>query len=49
MATIIDQMTEIYVFVADFFKARPALAHWRGSNNCEPAFSDAEMITIALM
>lgn len=49
MATIIDQMTEIYCFVDDFLKAHTQLAHWRRSPNHQPAFSDAEVITIALM
>lgn len=49
MSSSIDQMTEIYVFVDDFLKANPHLAHWRISNNSQPAFSDSEVITIALM
>lgn len=49
MANIINEMTTAYVFIADFLAARPALAAWRGSNNAEPAFTDAEVITIALM
>jgi hypothetical protein len=42
-------MTEIYVFVDDFLKAHPRRAGWRLSPNCRPAFSDAEVITIALL
>lgn len=42
-------MTQTYCFVADFFKARPGLLNWRCSNNSVPAFTDAEVITIALM
>jgi hypothetical protein len=42
-------MTEIYVFVADYLKAHPQLAHWRRSPNADPAFTDAEIITMALM
>lgn len=49
MATIIDQMTEIYCFVDDFFKAHTGLARWRHSPNADPAFADSEVITIALM
>ena len=49
MATIIDQMTQIYVFVDDFLKAHASLARWRTSPNALPAFTDAEVITIALM
>jgi hypothetical protein len=42
-------MIEIYCFVDDFFKTRPDLLSWRCSPNSEPAFTDAEVITIALM
>jgi len=49
MGTIIDQMTAIYVFVADNLQQQKKLADWRESNNAEPAFSDAEVITIGLM
>ena len=42
-------MTQIYVFVDDYLKAHPKLAHWRGSPNADPALTDAEIITIALM
>ena len=47
--SITDQMTHLYVFVDDFLKARPALASWRRSPNNTPTFSDAEVITVALM
>lgn len=49
MASIIDQMTQTYVFVDDFLKAHTGLAHWRTSPNSDPAFTDSEVITIALM
>lgn len=49
MASIIDQMTDTYVFVDDFLKANKGLAHWRNSPNALPAFTDSEVITIALM
>jgi len=49
LITIIDQMTEIYCFVSDYFKANPKLAHWRCSPNEVPLFTDAEVISIALM
>jgi hypothetical protein len=42
-------MTEIYVFVDDFLRAHPRRAHWRRSPNSCPAFTDAEVITIALL
>src|SRR5262245_66674744 len=48
MPSIDDQITEIYVFVDDYLKQRPALARWRESNNNHPAFSDAEALTIGL-
>lgn len=47
--SIADQLTAIYVFVDDFLKANSAIANWRRSNNQRPAFTDAEVITIALM
>jgi len=42
-------MTEIYSFVDDYLKAHPSLARWRCSHNCEPAFTDAEVLAIAVM
>lgn len=49
MATIEHQLTESYCFVDDYLKTHPELARWRRSNNAEPAFTDAEVITIAVM
>lgn len=49
MTSIEHQMTEIYVFVDDFLKAHPHRARWRRSPNSRPAFTDAEVITIALL
>jgi len=49
LATIIDQMTEIYCFIDDYLKADPRRAAWRSSPNSDPAFTDAEVLTIALM
>jgi transposase len=43
------QMTEIYCFVDDFLKAHPQLAQWRHSPHAQPRFSDAEVLTIALL
>lgn len=48
MPSIDDQITEIYVFVDDYLKQHPALAQWRESNNNQPVFSDAEVLTIGL-
>lgn len=43
------QMTEIYCFVDDFLKTHPGLAHWRRSPHAQPQFSDAEVLTLALL
>lgn len=48
-ASIDHQMTEIYCFVDDYLRAHPHRAHWRRSPNAQPAFTDAEVITIALL
>lgn len=48
MPSINDQLTEIYVFIDDHLKQHPEKAQWRDSNNAEPAFSDAEVLTIGL-
>ena len=42
-------MTEIYCFVDDFLRAHPQQAQWRQSPNRSPRFTDAEVITIALL
>jgi hypothetical protein len=47
--SINHQLTVSYVFVDNFFKAHPAQAQWRTSNHNAPLFSDAEVLTIALM
>lgn len=44
-----DSMLTIYYFVDEFLKAHPALAHWRRSPHAHPQFSDAEVVTIALL
>ena len=49
MTTIEDELTEIYCFVDDAFKAHQDWAAWRRSNNAHPAFTDAEVVTLALM
>jgi len=49
MSSIEDQLTAIYCFVDDFLKAHPSLASWRRSPNDEPAFTDAEVITLGLV
>src|SRR3954470_10155075 len=49
MPSIIDQLTQLYVFVDDFLTAHPALAQWRQSPHDTPAFADAEVLTLALL
>lgn len=44
-----QQMTEIYCFVDEFFKTHPRLAQWRRSPHAQPRFSDAEVVTMALL
>ena len=43
------QMTEIYCFVDEFLQTHPTLAPWRRSPHAQPQFSDAEVLTIALL
>ena len=40
-------MTELYCYLDEYFKAQPA--QWRHSPNSRPPFTDAEVLTIALM
>lgn len=49
MCSIDHQMTEIYCFVDDYLKAHPGLSGWRHSPHARPRFTDAEVITIALL
>jgi len=50
MDNSVDQhMTEIYYFVDEFFKGHPRLAQWRHSPHAQPQFSDAEVLTVALL
>ena len=49
MASIEAQMTAVYVFVDDYCKAHPAQSQWRRSNHHDPAFTDAEVITLGLL
>src|SRR3954471_14441769 len=49
MFSIEDHLIQLYVFVDDFCQARPELASWRHSPHQHPAFSDAEVLTIALL
>ena len=47
--SIEHQMTEIYCFVDDYLKAHPHCAQWRRSPHACPRFTDAEVITLALL
>src|SRR5262245_11214372 len=47
--SINDQLTEIYFHVDEYLKKHPKAARLRKSNHSQPKFSDAEVITIALM
>jgi IS5 family transposase len=47
--SIYDQMIAIFVFIDDFLKAHASIACWRTSPNARPRFTDAEVITVALM
>jgi hypothetical protein len=49
MASIVEQMTAVSVCVADYRQAHPDQAHWRRSPHHDPDFTDAEVITIALL
>ncbi len=47
--SIEHQMTEIYCFIDDYLKAHPRQARWRRSPHACPRFTDAEVLTIALL
>lgn len=49
MQSMIHHLTQIYVTLSDFFEHHPRLANWRRSNHSQPAFTDPEVLTIALM
>src|SRR5262249_42823614 len=48
MPSIHDPLSEIYGLIDDYLKQHPEKAQWRDSNHDEPAFSDAEVLTIGL-
>ena len=48
MSSIVDHLTELYVFMDDFFSTHPALTQWRHSPHHTPVFADSEVLTIAL-
>ena len=49
LSSLDDSLTVLYVVVDDFLQARPDLALWRHSPNRQPAFSDAAVLTMALL
>jgi hypothetical protein len=49
MANIAELATVVYVIVDDYLKSHRKLSCWRRSNNAEPAFTDAEVLTIGLL
>lgn len=49
MLSIKEQLTVLYVLAADFLEKHPALENWRQSNHQHPVFTDAEVLTIAMM
>jgi Transposase DDE domain len=49
MSSIEHPLTELYVFVDDCLQTQHTLASWRHSPHDHPAFSDAEVLTLALL
>jgi hypothetical protein len=49
LSSIVDQLTELYVFIDDFLTDQPKLAHWRQSPHERPTFADSEVLTLALL
>lgn len=48
MSSLEDQLTKLYVLIDDFLTTHPTLSHWRQSRQAQPAFTDAEVLTMAL-
>ena len=49
MCSIEDQVTTLYVQIDDYFQAHPRATQWRRSSHRHPAFTDAEVLTVALL
>src|SRR5437870_1559675 len=50
MPSIKHTMTVIYYLVDNYLLKHPRVAQWRNSNNAvQPNFSDAEVLTVALL
>lgn len=47
--SIVHQMTVIFVTIDDFITEQPAWRRWRRSPNGSPSFTDAEVLTVALL
>jgi hypothetical protein len=42
-------LTELYVFIDDFLTTLPALRYWQQLPHNQPAFTDAEVLTMVLL
>jgi hypothetical protein len=49
LSSLVDQWTELYVFVDDFLVAHPNLLRWRPSPHHTPALADSAVLTLALL
>ena len=49
LSSIEHHLTELYIFIDDFFLRHPTLVHWRRSPQDRPRFTDSEVLTIALL
>ena len=49
LQSIVHQMTVLFVTIDDFLNQQPKWCHWRRSPNRFPAFTDAEVLTVALL
>lgn len=49
MHSITYQLVAVFCFIDDYLKSHPQQSKWRTSRHANPAFSDAEVLAIALM
>src|SRR3954470_4238727 len=49
LSSIVDQVTELSIFVDDFLATHPNLLCWRQSPHDMPRFADSEVLTLALL
>lgn len=47
--SIVHQMTVLFVTIDDFLTKQPQWCQWRRSPNSSPAFTDSEVLTVALL